>query len=879
MKPAIANPFHTLVQALLLITMLAPTPALALTHEEAQDKIKQAEGSLNDDLAGAVQLYREAIPFLPLEVRAMRMMRLGYLQLSPGLDLPPEIGTQSLLQGISLATYHEQWCWSSYGWRQLATRGMDADPPDIEQVSQFIDNAEYYALNCDPGSIDFDPQKSQHRLALGWVEQIRAELHRLEGDQPGELEALERALSILQGGKTPPFDALFRLAELRHDLGDVTDGGAAYDALLLNPALQDDKHLHLRINLRIARAAFEIDRGKPVDAIPYLEQVLQETLTLQGEEAFVSVAYAYLCLIAIRQNYDALATRHLEDMKLFAPFVLLQRQQGFLQYVEGEYYLLQGDTARARALFYAAQEAGEVEHELSWRALEALARVESMDGNSEKARAHVVHAIDEIEAQRRAMASDFFVLAYTSQREKLYTALLRLLVDRCLSGVDGTGSSGEDSRQPDAVRSASSLKGTPDDLLAVIEKRAAATLTAKWVADQGGTVGSSAENRTLWAQAIRQLTGEWSSGKALRAQLDPGQVCFVLQPLGDSILILEVRHDGTTMLPLVPYGKVRQEQLQQVIVTMRGEEPGIPPDLEAVGQWLLGPIWPRLPGPDVPTAFVMLDELATLPLSGLRVNGRFLMELTAPYHLPNLLSASLLPKPAHTTPQTVLGISGTPELTGATQQIALLEHTGLDVQTLTNPAWKEARDAMGTAAADLIVVATHANPPEQSAGGNSLERSEGREAELRFRDGPLTPSRLMGIKLNGARVVLSTCESLVGEHEFQEYSGALSRAFLVSGASSVLGSHWKVSDRATLVLMALVMDELTREGAGGAQGSGSHAGMALALARAQRRMLRGDFGSLPTAVREGLELSPTAQKLPLNAPYSWAGFSLVGRPD
>jgi CHAT domain-containing protein len=110
-------------------------------------------------------------------------------------------------------------------------------------------------------------------------------------------------------------------------------------------------------------------------------------------------------------------------------------------------------------------------------------------------------------------------------------------------------------------------------------------------------------------------------------------------------------------------------------------------------------------------------------------------------------------------------------------------------------------------------------------------------------DGILTTAEIFGLPLNAELVVLSACETGLGQISSDGVAG-LSRAFLYAGASSLIVSLWKVSDEATQHLMVKFYEELARDG-----------NKARALRVAQ------------------LE---TMKKYP--HPRDWAAFVLVGQP-
>lgn len=69
-------------------------------------------------------------------------------------------------------------------------------------------------------------------------------------------------------------------------------------------------------------------------------------------------------------------------------------------------------------------------------------------------------------------------------------------------------------------------------------------------------------------------------------------------------------------------------------------------------------------------------------------------------------------------------------------------------------------------------------------------------------DGNLYVNELYGLHLAGAKVMLSACETGVGEQFSGEGVYSIGRAFLQAGASSVVQTLWKVSDRASLEVIS-----------------------------------------------------------------------------
>jgi CHAT domain-containing protein len=111
--------------------------------------------------------------------------------------------------------------------------------------------------------------------------------------------------------------------------------------------------------------------------------------------------------------------------------------------------------------------------------------------------------------------------------------------------------------------------------------------------------------------------------------------------------------------------------------------------------------------------------------------------------------------------------------------------------------------------------------------------------------------------LNADLVVLSGCETALGEEDGGEGLMGLARAFQYAGARTVLASLWSVNDLATSELMIRFYKHL-RAGLPKDQ----------ALQAAQQELIQGPIEIVnETDERESRDFS---------APYYWAGFQLYG---
>jgi CHAT domain-containing protein len=120
--------------------------------------------------------------------------------------------------------------------------------------------------------------------------------------------------------------------------------------------------------------------------------------------------------------------------------------------------------------------------------------------------------------------------------------------------------------------------------------------------------------------------------------------------------------------------------------------------------------------------------------------------------------------------------------------------------------------------------------------------------------GMLRFSEILELKQNAELVILSACETGLGELKAGEGMIGLTRAFLYSGASSAVVSLWKVEDQSTALLMEKFHGRLKR---------GESKEEALRQAKLEIMKTR-------------VKLAATGTQESLAAPFFWAPFILVG---
>jgi Tfp pilus assembly protein PilF len=230
---------------------------------------------------------------------------------------------------------------------------------------------------------------------------------------------------------------------------------------------------------------------------------------------------------------------------------------------------------------------------------------------------------------------------------------------------------------------------------------------------------------------------------------------------------------------------------------------------------LIAPIADLLPAsPDSPVVLVPQGPLFLLPFAALLdAAGHALIETHTLLVVPSIQTLGLLGRERGPAPAAAL-VAGNPTLvplrldptSGEETQLPPLPEAGreaeavaalLGTQPLTGTSATKAAAIAAMPGAGVIHLATHGIAEDV--------RGEGLPGALALApgagdDGLLTAADIMALRLRAGLVVLSACNTGLGNVSGDGVIG-LSRAFLAAGARSVVVSLWYVPDQATADLM------------------------------------------------------------------------------
>lgn len=301
------------------------------------------------------------------------------------------------------------------------------------------------------------------------------------------------------------------------------------------------------------------------------------------------------------------------------------------------------------------------------------------------------------------------------------------------------------------------------------------------------------------------------------------------------------------------------DEKPHALVDLRGPLTGLPPSL------LLA--YEPQPGETLATApfLVRMKSVTVLPsISGLRTAELSQRRAAAPLAFAGFANPVY---DAESAPPMLLADAGTAPASLLRGALAPLPETAVEVAEVRKAVAGASDSAAivreGAAASEtavkaggldrfrMLYFATHGLVAGDRAGTTILAEPALALTPGQGEDGFLTAREISTLRLNADWVVLSACNTAVGNTPGAEALSGLAQAFLYAGARGLLVSHWPVESRSAVQLMT---DTFRIR----AENPGLPA--AEAQARAMRAMLDGS--------------NPAWQH-----PAFWAPFILVGRPD
>jgi CHAT domain-containing protein len=367
--------------------------------------------------------------------------------------------------------------------------------------------------------------------------------------------------------------------------------------------------------------------------------------------------------------------------------------------------------------------------------------------------------------------------------------------------------------------------------------------------------------------------------KQVQNLLDPAVTMLEYFVTQDGVLLWIVDKDGIKLVSR----RITRKDLAATITKLRDSisQPANKEQSTAVSQdlyrVLIEPALPHIRGKEL--IIVPHDVLHYLPFQALQSSdGKYLIEN---YPISYLSSASLMQftqEKRRAMGNNVLAF-GNPDLGDRSRDLDYAEQEAQEVQSAYPGASvyvrREATEERAKAFSpqnDIIHFASHAELNENDPLSSAILLTKGGNE-----DGRLEVREIFGMNLKANLVVLSACDTGLGQLSNGDELVGLTRAFIYAGTPSVIASLWQVDDVATAQLMSKFYKNLKTMS------------KAEALRQAQLELIHGSASGALLANRGvggvgKLEDTPkpqstlTARPTAVSAshPYFWAPFILVG---
>jgi len=498
---------------------------------------------------------------------------------------------------------------------------------------------------------------------------------------------------------------------------------------------------------------------------------------------------------------------------------------------------------------------------LQGQALESMKR-------DEDAVAAFRRSITSIESIRGSISEDRFRTGFLQDKEKVYVALVRLLLRmgrigeafqyserlRARGYFDLLNRSALPASNPHITELQARIRRLQraieeENSKAPSEQRSSASSTfsgelADAEREYSNLIGLHVGAGVLSPEAVPEPT-------EVERQLPANRALIEYVVGSRQIAIFVLRHDGLRAM-LEP---VRAADLESKITLLRdlirrpdsaewqlpaGSLRHLLVDPIEKADWLLGVNQITI----VPHGFLHYLPFATL-VRPTHAGNRFLIEDYVVSYLPmaGALAISSLPQPPGARLVALApSVSKLPFTSGEVRAVAAAY--GRHATAIVGPKATETWFKHMAADYDVIHFATHGffNKANPLFSGVQLEP----DAQ---NDGRLEVYEILVLHLRAQLVTLSACETALGSGYFTEIPAGdefvgLTRAFLSAGATSVVATLWEVNDRSTAQFMQTFYGHVSEQSP------------SLSLAMAQRSMLHGDNGH--------------------RHPYYWSAFVLVG---
>jgi CHAT domain-containing protein len=471
--------------------------------------------------------------------------------------------------------------------------------------------------------------------------------------------------------------------------------------------------------------------------------------------------------------------------------------------------------------------------EVRWRALFGLARLHHSAGDSATAVTYYQQALDTVEGLRAEIKLDQLKDGFLTDKMDVYTGLVGLLVD--LQRSDEAFAVAERSRSRNLIdilgRQRLSLSGSVDQELYDRQNRLKGQLLEQ---ENLSVQAATPKERARYAQALEKLRGDYQdllidierkrpellalvkvSPTTLadtKTLLEPGVVLLSYYQLPDRLLCWKIDHERAELIVQnIPAG-----ELSAKIASYRRMLQNLEPleklsrelyDL-LVGKPLAGS------GPLRSVGIIPHGSLHYLSFATLNDGRDYLVDRQKLFYLP---AASVLKYTlARRSPEKKLHILaiGNPDLGNASLDLPFAEREAgtlrwnyPDVTTLTRERATESWIREHISEFGVIHIASHGEFDPVNPLFSAIRLTKDNKA-----DGKLQADEIFGLDIRADLVVLSACQTGLGDIRGGDDVVGMNRAFMFAGTHSLMSSLWRVSDVSTAIMMKQFYRDYTTYG-------------------------------------------------------------------
>ena len=481
-------------------------------------------------------------------------------------------------------------------------------------------------------------------------------------------------------------------------------------------------------------------------------------------------------------------------------------------------------TDAARASYRTALEAAQAMllPEVRWRALFGLARLQSAAGDSAGAVATYGQAIDTVEGLRAEIRLDQLKDGFLANKMDLYSGMVGLLVQ--LGRDDQAFEVAERSRARNLIdilgHQRLSLGGVADQELYDRQNR-----LKEQIQEQEALAAQAPQpqEKALYLQALERLRADYQdlmldierqrpellalvqvkpvTLAQIQRDLEPGVVLLSYYQLPDRMLCWRLERDRARLFVLpAPAGELA-EQVNGYRRMLQNLEP-----LELASRALYDRLLAQpLSGLGEVKALGIVPHgpLHYLSFATLSDGRDYLVDRQRLFYLPAASVLRYTLSRRQEQKQTKVLAIGNPdlgerslELPFAEREVGTLRWNYPEVTTLTRERATESwvRDHIGDFG--IIHLASHGEFDPVNPLFSAIRLARDRKA-----DGKLQADEIFGLKINADLVVLSACQTGLGEIRGGDDVVGMNRAFIYAGTHALVSSLWRVSDVSTAILM------------------------------------------------------------------------------